>query len=364
MLLNQIENCCTFALDALDGIYGWSSEVIAIVLFVLIFNLVTKYLLKRIHNRLERQNKIWQDSFVKALHTPLSYFVWIFAIIQTFDLIASRLYEEMPIERRHNLIAVAALVCVSWFFLRWKHFVVERMTTKCKNKEIALDPGKISVLDKLATVAIIFFSILILMEITHRSINTLIAFGGVGGLALAFASQEIIANFFGGFMIYLTKPFTLGDWILIPDHSIEGYVEEIGWYMTRIRSLDKRPIYIPNSIFSKLIVITPSRMSHRQIKETIGIRYNDLPKLKQVVADIKEMLQNHPDIDHNQSIIARLNTFSECSVDILISVYTQTTSTEGYMRIKEDVLLKISEILVNQKAEFAFPTQVSIVQKD
>jgi len=364
MVFNKIEDCCNFAFDSLDGVYGWSTEVIAIIIFVVIFNFLTKVILAKLHKRLERQNKIWKDSFVKALHTPLSYFIWIFALIQTFDLIATRIYYEIPIDRRHHLIAVAALFCVSWFFLRWKRLVVQRMTVKCKNKEINLDPGKISVLDKLATVAIIFFSILILMEITHRSVNTLIAFGGVGGLALAFASQEIIANFFGGFMIYLTQPFTLGDWILIPDHAIEGYVEDIGWYMTRIRSLDKRPIYIPNSIFSKLIVITPSRMSHRQIKETIGIRYNDLPKLKQVVSDIKEMLKQHSDIDNNQSIIARLNSFGESSVDILINVYTQTTSTEGFMKIKEDVLLKISEILIKHDAQFAFPTQVSILQRD
>ena len=179
----------------------------------------------------------------------------------------------------------------------------------------------------------------------------------IGGLALAFASQEIIANFFGGFMIYLTQPFTIGDWILIPDHQIEGIVEEIGWYMTRIRSLDKRPIYIPNTIFSKLIVITPSRMSHRQIKELIGLRCEDLPKIKNVMEDLKGMLQAHPDLDHHQPVIVRLAGFGQFSLDISLITYTQTTSTEGFMKIKEDVLLKIAEVLDKHGAALASPLE-------
>jgi len=342
---------------ALDGLYGWGSEAIAVILFVFVFNFFIKWLLRTLQKRFERQKKIWKDSFVKALYAPLSCYVWFFAGLQTLDLIASRLYEELPITGRHMLLAAGAVLMLTWFLLRWKRHIVQQMISKSKNREVAIDCGKIDAINKIVTVAILFFSILTLLEVTHRSVNTLIAFGGVGGLALAFASQEIIANFFGGFMIHLTQPFTIGDWIFIPDHSIEGTVEEIGWYMTRIRSLDKRPIYIPNAIFSKLIVMTPSRMSHRQIKETIGIRSQDLPKLRAIVNDLKEMLQQHPELDHHQPIIARLVTFGQYSLDIYIQAFTRTTDTEGYMKIKEDVLLRIVGILEKHGAELSTPTQ-------
>lgn len=355
-MFTQFEDCCNFALFALDGVYGWVNEIIAIIILVFVVNILLKWILKRLHYRFEKQQKVWKDCFVQALYKPLSYFIWFFAAVQALDLIASRILKDLPILSRHAVIGVGGVLALAWFLMRWKKFIVQRMIAKSKSREMTIDQGKINGIDKIITVAIIFFTILFILEVTNHSITTLTAFGAVGGLALAFASQEIISNFFGGFMIYLTQPFTIGDWILIPDHKIEGIVEEIGWYMTRLRSLDKKPIYIPNSIFSKLIVITPSRMSHREINETIGIRYEDSPKLKQIINDITEMLKQHPEIDHNQPMIVRLAAFGEFSLDISLKVYTETTDTEGFMRIKEDVLFKISDILEKNQAELAYPT--------
>ncbi len=356
-MFDNVYDCCDFTVATLDGVYGWASEMIAIVTIVFVFTFIAKIVLQRLQLRFEQQGKIWKDSFVKALYLPLSYLVWFFAIIQSLALIAARIYKEFPSEDRHLVIGVGALLAFTWFLLRWKNFIVQHMLTLRISKKIALDRGKIAALNKLATVAIIFFSILMLMEISHRSVTTIIAFGGIGGLALAFASQEIIANFFGGFMIYLTQPFTIGDWILIPDRNIEGHVEEIGWYLTRIRSFDKRPIYIPNAIFSKLIVITPSRMTHRQIKETIGVRCEDMPKIKKIIQDIRTMLQQHPDLDNHQPIIANFASFGQFSLDLYIDVYTQTINKAGYLQIKEDVLLKIAEVLEKNGAEIALPLQ-------
>lgn len=356
MLLDQIDDCCIFAFEAIDGAYGWLTEAIAIILMVVIFNFLAKWILKKLHGHFAKQKKIWKDSFVQAIYTPLSCYVWFFAAIQTIDIILTRVYAPLLINTRHLLLAGAGVLTLGWFLLRWKRNIIHHLIIKSKLKEITLDPGKVGAIDKIWTVAIIFFTCLLLLEATDRSMNTIIAFGGIGGLALAFASQEIIANFFGGFMIYLTQPFTVGDWISIPDHSVEGIVEEIGWYMTCVRSLDRRPIYIPNAIFSKLIVITPSRMSHRQFKETIGLRYIDLPKIAPIMQEIKEMLHTHPDIDPTQSIIVRLSTFGQYSLDISVSAYIPTIDNEGYMKIKEDILLKIAAIIQKHGAEIATPS--------
>lgn len=354
---DKIDDCCLFAIDALDGLYGWATEVVAIVLVVFIVNFLAKWFLERLHRFFKKKNKYWKDSFTQAIYRPLSSFVWFLATVQTFDLIAARIYQPIPTELRHDILAVAGVLAFGWFIMLWKKNVVKHMVAKSKKREITIDQGKIGALDKLGTVATIFFVLLMLLEATDRSMSTIIAFGGVGGLALAFASQEVIANFFGGFMIYLTQPFTIGDWISIPDHTIEGVVEDIGWYMTRVRSLDKRPIYIPNSIFSRLIVITPSRMSHRVFKETINLRNQDLPKLKKITQEIKEMLQQHFEIDRSQSIIVRLQAFGPYSVDFYISCCTAIIDNEGYLKVKEDLLYKIAEIVEKNGAEFATPTQ-------
>ena len=203
----------------------------------------------------------------------------------------------------HVALSIGAVLAIAWFFMRWKRNTINQIVTKNKTHSILFDRGKIDALDKLASVSIFFLTVIELMNITGRSMNTLIAFGGIGGLALAIASQEIIGNFFGGLMIYLTHPFSVGDWINLPERGLEGHVEDIGWYMTRIRTFEKRPIYVPNSTFSKTVVMTPSRMSHRQFKETFRVRYSDIKVIKEIVSGISEMLREHPNIDQDQKTL-------------------------------------------------------------
>ena len=356
MPYKTIQQGIEFAIAAIDGAYGWISETIALALVVLIFNFVIGWLLQRLHYRFESQKKIWQDSFVRALYKPLSYYIWFFALVHILDLIAYRIFTQATLENMHRVLAVGAIFAVAWFFLRWKKNVVQFMIMKSKNHEITLDLTKIDVIDKIVTILILFITVLLFLEIIERSVNTLIAFGGVGGLAIAFASQEMIANFFAGLMIYTTHPFSKGEWIHIPERNIEGHVEEIGWYMTRIKSLDKRPLYVPNSVFSKVVVFNPSRMSHRQIKETLSLRFADMPVLKAVIADIKTLLQHHPDLDRYMPIMVHFIAFGSYSLDIQLQAFSPIVETDSFLRVKDDVLTQIAAIIAKHGAEFAFPT--------
>lgn len=362
MPVKKIKECCDFAFAAIDGAYGWLPETFALLTIVVIFNFVIRWFLKKLHHRFERQNQVWHDSFVRALYKPLSYYVWFFAIVHVVDLISHRVFEDgASLENMHMILALGGVIAMAWFLLRWKKNMIHSMLVKSKNKEIALDVNKIDVINKVLTILIFFITILLILEITNRSVNTLIAFGGVGGLALAFASQEIIANFFAGLMIYATHPFSKGDWILIPERNIEGIVDEIGWYMTLIKGLDKRPLYVPNSVFSRTVVVNPSRMSHRQIKETIGLRYNDLSRMKDLMADIKTMLKHHPEIDKDYSIIVNFTAFGSYSLDFIVSAYTTVIENEPFARVKDEILFKIADIIAAHGAEIAFPSSCVIV---
>lgn len=355
MLISKVETFFKLIVGAVDGAYGWISETAILLFFVFIFNFVVRWFLLKLQARFAKNHQIGKESLVKAIIKPLSYYVWFFTSVHLIDLIAYRTYSEMPVEGMHTFLWIGSIVCFSWFCLKWKHYIVRDLTEKSKAHIIVMEQGKIDVMDKLATVIILFSTILLLLEATEKNVNTFIAFGGVGGLALAFASQEVIANFFGGIMVYATHPFGKGDWIQIPDRNIEGIVEEIGWYMTRIRSLDKRPIYVPNSIFSKVVVITPSRMTHRRFKETIGLRYRDMPVLKTVIEDIRVMLRQHPDVDFNHALIVNFDAFGSYSLDILVQAHLHTTDSEGYAKVKDDILFKIGDILKKHQAEMASP---------
>ena len=157
-------------------------------------------------------------------------------------------------------------------------------------------------------------------------------------------------------MIYMDRPFNVGDWIRSPDKEIEGTVEKIGWRSTIIRTFDKRPLHVPNSIFSNISVENPSRMSNRRIKETIGIRYDDLSKMEKIINDVEKMLKNHTDIDTTETLMVNFNEFAPSSLDFFIYTFTKTTDWAHYHKIKQDVLLKIINIIESNGAECAFPT--------
>jgi MscS family membrane protein len=171
----------------------------------------------------------------------------------------------------------------------------------------------------------------------------------------------MIANYFSGLMVYFTRPFVVGDWIHLPEKNIEGWVEEIGWYMTRVRTFEKRPIYVPNAIFSKIVVVTPSRMSHREFKEVIGLRYSDMPVLKSVIFDLEAMLEEHPHVDQEQKVQVCLKELATYSLDIEVRAYTTITTSEEYAYFKQDMLFRILDVIKAQGAELAAPiTTLSI----
>jgi MscS family membrane protein len=127
--------------------------------------------------------------------------------------------------------------------------------------------------------------------------------------------------------------------------------------MCTIRTFDKRPLYVPNATFTTIAVENPSRMSHRRISETIGVRYDDIGRIQDIVNDIRTMLKNHKEIEASQTLIVNFLAFSHSTLDIMVYTFTKTREWVKYHEVKQDVLLKISDIIVGHGAQVAFPTQ-------
>lgn len=356
MILDKVQKCCSVVGGSLDGHFGWFWDLATIIIIVLLFNFLFKRLLIFLENYFKSHKQPWKQSLVSALYLPLSYYVWFFAAIESIDFITHEILEMSLFSNKQMVLGIGIVLSFIWFAFRWKKNAILAIKAREKLEKSGYDPTRIDVVDKIATVVILIISVMMLLEVTGNNLNTLIAFGGISGLALAFASQEVIASFFGGLMVYLTHPFVIGDWIILPERSIEGHVEEIGWYTTKVRTFDKRPIYVPNSIFSKIVVINPSRMSHRQIKETIGIRYQDVAELKGIISDIRQVLASSSHIDQNLAYSVFFSAFGNYSLDIQFSSYTFETATNGFNRIKEEILFSIIEILDKHNAELAYPT--------
>ena len=165
-------------------------------------------------------------------------------------------------------------------------------------------------------------------------------------------------------MIFFDRPFRVGEFIKSPDRNIEGIVEKIGWRLTVVRTFSKNVLYIPNTAFSSIIVENATRMSNRRINETIGIRYDDLDKMKSIIEDVNKLLHEDPKIDQSQKAKVYFKSFSASSCDFFIYAFTVTKDWEEFLAIKQDILLKVANIIDEHNAEIAYPTSTVFISKD
>lgn len=347
--------------NVIEGHYGPAIQTFGIVVLVLIGNFLFKKVLSSLRQRYEKRQRVWALSCVSALEKPVVYYVWLVTFVCSLDIITFSVF-SFHLQNLHLILSIGAIVFFGWFLMRWNVKAAHYGIEMCQSNQLAYSANKLDLISKVATIGIIFVTIFLLLDVTGHNMHTLLAFGGIGGLALAFASQQVVANFFGGVMVYLTHPFSLGERIKLPEKNIEGYIEEIGWYLTRIRNMEKRPIYVPNSIFTQSIVVTPSRMSHERFNHTIGLRYSDIAVVKNVVDNIKLMLLKHPYIDQHVKIEVYFVSFGASTLDISISAYMAVSSGGDFPSVRQDILLKIAEIVAEQGAEMATPTQIIEIQ--
>lgn len=330
-------------------------QVFVVVFAALLLDFIQKRLLNRLSVRIEKTRQLWDDALFNALRRPLSLLIWLLGISFAADIVGRQtdtaIFGAVAPVRDVGVIAI-----IAWFFFRLITEVENNIihASALEGKEI--DRTTADAIGKLLRLSVIITAVLVALQTLGISISGILAFGGVGGIAIGFAAKDLLANFFGGLMIYLDRPFAVGDWIRSPDRNIEGTVERIGWRLTVIRTFDKRPLYVPNSTFASIAVENPSRMSHRRIYETVGIRYDDAQKMAAIVGKVKAMLIAHPEIDDSQTLIVNFNSFAPSSLDFFIYTFTHTTNWVKYHEVKQDVLLNVAEIIDAEGAEIAFPT--------
>lgn len=331
-------------------------QVFVVVTVVVVGNFLLRRLLDRLAARTAQTANPWDTVLVQAARRPLPLLAWIVGLAFAARIVQSE--ADAPLfEAISPVRTVGVIGCLTWFLVRVIGNMQEALLQRQITRGETVDRTTVDAIGKLLRVSVLITAVLVGLQSLGFSISGVLAFGGIGGIAVGFAAKDLLANFFGGLMVYLDRPFAVGEWIRSPEKEIEGTVEEIGWRLTRIRTFDKRPLYVPNAVFTQITVENPSRMSHRRIKEHVGVRYGDMAVVAAIVTDIKAMLRGHPDIEQSQTMIVNVDAFGASSVDILIYTFTRTTVWVEYHEIKQDVLLKIAGIVTAHGAEIALPTR-------
>ncbi|MGG5574804.1 mechanosensitive ion channel family protein [Vibrio diazotrophicus] len=335
---------------------GWDNSVIFITLASLIAWVIWRFVYNHLSNISEKTKFHWDDLILHALKTPISTLIWCWPATISLGLLL-----DDNIQSKFSWLATSKKLMLAAVFI----WVLIRLAINIEQyllQDKSRDETTIQAASKVARLIILTIGLLTVMQTLGVSLRGLLTFGGVGGLIVGLAAKDLLSNFFGGLMIYFDRPFKVGEWIRSPDREIEGTVERIGWRMTIIRTFDKRPLYVPNSVFSNIIVENPSRMKNRRIYETIGLRYQDADKMATIVAQVREMLENHEDIDAQQTLIVNFNAFGASSLDFFIYTFTETINWVRFHEVKQDVMLKVMDIIHQNGADIAYPTRTLMIE--
>ena len=337
------------------NIYIQILSLIVIVVFLdIAFNIFVKNF-KKVSQK--TANKI-DDIVINSIHYPLRVMLWCFFLIILYDLLS--LYFDWHTQRVKSMFLVISMSIVAILFV----FRVFKFTEIYLIEKVPDKKDSISLIIKIIKIFIIFIIFIGCIQSLGYEVSAILTFGGLGGMVIAFAAKDMLANIFSGLMLQIDRPFDVGDWIRISEKNIEGIVEKVGWRITVVRTFSKNPIYVPNAFFSTVSIETPSRMINRRIYQIIGIRYQDINKLEKIIIDIRKYLNDDEDIDKKQIIMVNFNKFNEYSVDFFVYTFTITKNWQKYHMVKEKILFNINKIITAHKAEIAYPTTVYIKEKE
>jgi MscS family membrane protein len=330
--------------------------LVIFLVFLFLRQLFTSLILNVAERLVKKTTTELDDNIISVLRAPLRF---TFIVIGLYFSIR---YLDLNSEITHNLFTTFAIYILFWIFYDLLIVLDEPIVNFSKKfgNELSYEIGLILI--KTFKIAIVVIGVVAALQVWGINISAFIASLGLGGLAFALAAKDTAANLFGGLTLLADKSLKMDDWIKVD--SVEGVVEEIGLRTTKIRTFEKSLITVPNQILANKPVENFSRRGIRRIKFRVGVTY-DTPAaaLENIVANITQMLQTHPDIAQDATMLVRFDKFEDSSLSIFVYTFTSTANWARYLEIKEDINIQIMKIIENNNAQFAFPSQTLYIEK-
>lgn len=326
------------------------AAVVALFFFLLLRKLFTTLTLKVLQPLAHKTKTFYDDRVIAALKGPISF---MFVIIGV-NLFFSLLFLDTPLVHK----VINTLITYNVFWAVYELTIALRglvySFTHRLNPELSNEMGNF-ILTVIRGV-VIAIGIGAILQIWGINVTGLLAGLGIGGLAFALAAKDTAANLFGSIALLFDKSIRIGEWVKVD--GVEGTVEDIGMRTTKIRSFENSLIMLPNQVIANSPIENFSRRQTRRIKMTLGLTYDtSSDQIEKIVADIKAMLQNHEGISQESTMLVHFTSFDDSSLGIFIYTFTNTANWAEYMRIQEDVNLKIMRIVEKNGSGFAFPSQ-------
>ncbi len=337
--------------DWMHNNYWVLTEIILIIAGCYFFNKILSRFINKLKTISQRKKAFWDETLLKTIENPIKVTIWLIGLTFIFDAINHQIrinfLKFSPIIRYISLITLVSWVIISFISAFEDNLIKGHRKTK-------FDRFTADFTAKILKILVSALGVLATLEIFGFNISGIIALGGIGGAALAFASQNLLSNFFGTVIIYLDKPFSIGDKILIKGENLKGYVEEIGWRITKIRTLDQLPVYIQNAVFSKDSIINYSRITHKKLSEKIGVTAINISQVKGITEKIRVFLEEYEDVDKEYNIVSVLTDFGQDFIEINVEAVIKIDEKKEFVDTRQDIMLNIFNIIKDNECQVLF----------
>lgn len=343
--------------QVLWGVTPWQLGLALVIVFLgflsrrLILSLFDG-ILKRVARRSEVD---WDDDAVELLPAPLALVIHILLWYAAAAVLA---LPQEPVDIRLFVfqgLEVALAVAVTWVVFRLLDVVSRVLERLSERTDTRLDDQIVPLLRKTLKVFLAVTVAVMVVQNLGYSVTSFIASLGIGGLALALAAKDTVANFFGSVVVFTDRPFHVGDWIAFGE--VEGVVEEVGFRTTRIRRLDHALVTVPNMTFTSTPIINRSARPNWRIKLVVGLTYEtSADQMERFLASVRALLKRQPGIDQTFHF-AHFVGFGGSSLDVEVYCFAATRVWPDWLAIQEDLMLAIMRLIDAQGLEVAFPTR-------
>ena len=342
---------------------------------ILLFGFIFKTLLSRLlSNIIFKLLKKFSDpehlpAFRRLLIQPLEVLLFLVFLYFAFQVMEHPLNptekagDNEPFLKRFTFrtYQIFVIIAVTWVITRFVDFVGLMFRSRAAKTTSKLDDQLVPFFKDFSKVLIIIFAFMVMLgTVFGVNVAGLVAGLGVGGLALAFAAKESLENLLASFTIFLDHPFVVGD--LVEVAGITGVIEKIGFRSTRIRTLEKTFVTVPNKSMIDKPLNNLTLRTFRRVGFDITLTYDTTSEqIRAITRDIQVFIDNHPRT--NQDGRVRFSNLGASSKDVMVLYFVDTMDWNEYIDIKEEITYKIVEIVASHGGEFAYPTSTVYLQK-
>ena len=340
-----------------NGVFGINATdiIVSLVIFLLFYllrRLIARFILNRLSRIVSKTSNQIDDAIIEVLDGPLKFL----PVVIGFFIASS--YLDIS-ENNQDFLDLLNRSLITIFIFWLLHQLIIPFSFVIKNFESKISKPLVDWTLKGLKILVIVLGAVAILELWGIRVGPVIAGLGLFGVAVALGAQDLFKNLISGIMILMEKRFTVGDVILVSG-EVEGVVEQIGFRSTLVRRFDSTPVMVPNYKFAEQSVTNYTRRHHRRIRWLVGLEYRTtIDQLKNIRSEIEYLIKNENDFakNENANFYVRIDSFSDSSIDMLVQAFTLTNDWGEYLKIKENLAVKIIEIVEKNKAGFAFPSQ-------